>query len=175
LALTGAVEFVNQNAKLRILRLRGGDPGFNPCDTRQEGMAVGTCDRIQHNIIVAIASPPMFFVRDRKVVPTADEKRVVDGKLIKEAALKVRVGDWLVFVSDGVINTGIGGVRPLGWGWEQIAGFIERYYHTDRPHQGLEGDTPVPHTQPPEFTGPTRLVTTPVLGGLHHTYRRVAA
>ena len=56
-----------------------------------------------------------------------------------------------------------------------LAEFIERYYHTDRPHQGLDGDTPAPHTRPPEFTGPTKLVATPVLGGLHHTYRRVAA
>jgi hypothetical protein len=29
--------------------------------------------------------------------------------------------------------------------------------------------------EPPDFAGPTKLVATPVLGGLHHTYRRVAA
>ena len=53
--------------------------------------------------------------------------------------------------------------------------FIERYYHTDWPHQGLEGATPFPPPEPPECTGPTKLVATPVLGALHHTYRRVAA
>ena len=59
---------------------------------------------------------------------------------------------------------------------ERLLGeFIERYYHTDQPHQGLDGDTPAPHTAPPEFAGPTRLLATPVLGGLHHTYQRVAA
>ena len=56
-----------------------------------------------------------------------------------------------------------------------LAEFIERYYHTDRPHQGLDGDTPLPHAEPPDLAGPTKLVATPVLGGLHHTYRRVAA
>ena len=56
-----------------------------------------------------------------------------------------------------------------------LAEFIENYYHAERPHQGLDGDTPIPHTTPPEFTGRTKLVATPVLGGLHHTYRRVAA
>lgn len=35
--------------------------------------------------------------------------------------------------------------------------------------------TPVPYTTPPEFTGPTKLVATPVLCALHHTCRRVAA
>jgi transposase InsO family protein len=53
--------------------------------------------------------------------------------------------------------------------------FIEGYYHTDRPHQGLNGDTPTSHAKPPVFSGPTKLVATPVLGGLHHTYQRVAA
>jgi hypothetical protein len=56
-----------------------------------------------------------------------------------------------------------------------LAEFIEPYYHANRPHQGLHGDTPISYVKPPEFTGPTRLVATPVLGGLHHTYRRVAA
>jgi len=56
-----------------------------------------------------------------------------------------------------------------------LAVFIERYYHTDRPHQGLDGDTPVSHVKPPVFTGPTKLVAMPVLGGPHHTYQRVAA
>ncbi|MCY3019605.1 MAG: integrase core domain-containing protein, partial [Planctomycetota bacterium] len=56
-----------------------------------------------------------------------------------------------------------------------MAEFVERYYHTDRPHQGLEGDTPVSHAKPPVFSGSTKLVATPVLAGLHHTYRRVAA
>ena len=52
--------------------------------------------------------------------------------------------------------------------------FIEDYYHVARPHQGLGGETPVPH-EAPDISGPTRLVSTPVLGGLHHTYSRVAA
>jgi len=56
-----------------------------------------------------------------------------------------------------------------------LAEFVERYDHTDRPHQGLEADTPLLHAEPSEFTGPTKLIATPVLGGLHHTYRRVAA
>jgi len=53
--------------------------------------------------------------------------------------------------------------------------FIEEYYHVARPHQGLKGDTPVPHAKPPEISGPGKLVSIPVLGGLHHRYVRVAA
>ena len=53
--------------------------------------------------------------------------------------------------------------------------FINEYYHGARPHQGLEGDTPMPHAKPPEISGPGKLVSIPVLGGLHHRYVRVAA
>jgi len=53
--------------------------------------------------------------------------------------------------------------------------YIQEYYHTARPHQGLKGDTPIPHAKSPEISGPDKLISIPVLGGLHHRYVRVAA
>jgi len=49
--------------------------------------------------------------------------------------------------------------------------FIQYYYHTARPHQGLAGETPMPQTPP----GKGELISIPVLGGLHHRYLRLAA
>ena len=53
--------------------------------------------------------------------------------------------------------------------------FIEEYYHIARPHQGLDGDPPFPAAKPEPVTGANRLVSIPVVGGLHHRYVRMAA
>jgi putative transposase len=53
--------------------------------------------------------------------------------------------------------------------------FIEEYYHVARPHQGLDGNTPYAFAKPEAVTASSRLVSIPVVGGLHHRYLRVAA
>ncbi|MHC4519483.1 MAG: integrase core domain-containing protein [Planctomycetota bacterium] len=52
-----------------------------------------------------------------------------------------------------------------------LSDYLE-YYHESRAHQSLKGNSPVPREiQPPERG---QIVSTPVLGGLHHRYRRAA-
>lgn len=50
-----------------------------------------------------------------------------------------------------------------------LSAFVE-YYNNSRTHMSLNKDSPV--NRPAQTKG--RIVKTPVLGGLHHTYRRVA-
>jgi len=50
--------------------------------------------------------------------------------------------------------------------------FLE-YYHRNRVHLALEKDTPEPRPVEPPESG--RIISIPVLGGLHHRYERRAA
>ena len=53
--------------------------------------------------------------------------------------------------------------------------FIEDNYHRARPHQGLDGDPPIPAAKLEPMSGASRLVSIPVVGGLHHRCVREAA
>ncbi len=56
-----------------------------------------------------------------------------------------------------------------------IKEFIYDYYHPERPHMGLEGDTPIPHPRIPLSSARTKLKAISILGGPHHKYQRAVA
>ena len=87
--------------------------------------------------VVMFDSPPAIWLRRRKIRPVNCEERTIDGKTIHQCVLDLKQGDWVVFVSDGVLNSGIGGAYPLGWGWDQAASFIERRAHAKVSAQDL--------------------------------------
>jgi hypothetical protein len=81
--------------------------------------------------IVQFDAPGAIVLRTRKVQPVSYDERVIENKRIQESVLELENGDWVIFVSDGVLNAGIGGVYPLGWGWDQAAHFMEEHAHQD--------------------------------------------
>jgi hypothetical protein len=81
--------------------------------------------------IVQFDAPVPIFLRARKIQPVMYEERVIEDKKILESMIELESGDWVIFVSDGVLNAGIGGVYPLGWGWDQAAHFMEEQAHQD--------------------------------------------
>ena len=56
--------------------------------------------------------------------------------------------------------------------FEQVLSEYVRYFNTERPHQGLGQATPVAAARPANTNA--AIVASPVLGGLHHAYRRAA-
>jgi hypothetical protein len=74
-------------------------------------------------------SPAPLVIRRNKAQMLPYEDREVSGKRVFDYSFEFRPGDWLVFVSDGVINAGIGGAYPLGWGWDEVAKYLEGHVH----------------------------------------------
>jgi len=87
--------------------------------------------------LVEFDSPQPILLRRRKLLPLVCDERVVAGKTIHECLVDLEIGDWMVFVSDGVLNAGIGGRYPLGWGWDQTARYLESHAHPELSAQEL--------------------------------------
>jgi hypothetical protein len=79
--------------------------------------------------LMAYDSPAPVVIRRNRVRQLPYEEQEVSGKRVSYYSLDLRPGDWLVFVSDGVINAGIGGAYPLGWGWDEVARYLEGHVH----------------------------------------------
>jgi len=90
-----------------------------------------------HARVVEFDTPSVVLLHQRKSATIAYEEREIEGKTIRELEFTLKVGDWVVFVSDGVLNAGIGGLYPLGWGAEQVTRFLEEHCHPDLSAQQL--------------------------------------
>lgn len=87
--------------------------------------------------VVEFDTPSLVLLRQRKSVPVQSEDRQIEDKKIRESRFELKVGDWLIFVSDGVLNAGIGGLYPLGWGQDHVIRFLEEHGHADLSAQEL--------------------------------------
>lgn len=76
--------------------------------------------------LIEFDSPGCIFVRDENLVNVSYNSRQIAGKLIKEARFKVKAGDILSLVSDGVVYAGIGVLLNLGWNWNNVSEFITK-------------------------------------------------
>ena len=104
------------------------------CDVRKlaySTFAIGQFFRDGRARVVEFDTPPFILLRERKFVSVPYEERKIESKTIRESELQLKSGDWIIFVSDGVVNAGIGGLYPLGWGLDQIVSFLQEHSHPD--------------------------------------------
>jgi len=110
------------------------------CDVRKlaySTFAIGQFSSDGHARVVEFDTPSFILLRRRKYVAVPYEKRQIQEKTIRESELHLQMGDWIVFVSDGVVNAGIGGLYPLGWGLDKISRFLEEHCHPNLSAQEL--------------------------------------
>ncbi len=75
--------------------------------------------------IAEFDNPPLFWIRNGRVMYLDRRKREIGKRTIFEANIRLQRHDWIVGVTDGVVHAGIGGLWNLGWRWEKIASFLE--------------------------------------------------
>lgn len=106
----------------------------------KESYATFTIIEIDNDELVRIINydnPPTLILRYGKPykpreleVPIRGEENV--GKILRVREFKPVKGDRIVFVSDGVTQSGLGGKRfPMGWGRDQLAGFVQGQLERD--------------------------------------------
>lgn len=78
-------------------------------------------------LIFEYDTPEVFFLRNRKVLENFYDDTIISERTIRRLTLNLKIGDWLVFLSDGALNAGIGGVWSLGWGRENISKYLENH------------------------------------------------
>jgi hypothetical protein len=110
------------------------------CQFRKMAYSAFAIARLSRNgraRIVEFDTPSAIVLRDRVPVPLAYDERRIGDKTIHEVLFDLQPGDWVVFVSDGVINAGIGGAYPLGWGSEHVVRYLARHARPELSAQDL--------------------------------------
>jgi hypothetical protein len=104
------------------------------CKVRQLAYSTLSILRIARDggaYLVEYDNPPAFIGHGSQPVGLTRMKRSIGDKTVREAFFCLRTGDWIVLVSDGVLNAGIGGIWNLGWGWERVNNYLLWLMATD--------------------------------------------
>ena len=73
-------------------------------------------------------NPNAILMRDGKNYPYLSTCKIINEKEIYESNIKLRVGDMLILLTDGVTSAGLGRVTINGWQRDEVIKFIERWY-----------------------------------------------
>lgn len=76
--------------------------------------------------VVEFDNPGTIFLRGKRVLPLEMRTRKIAEKEIRECQFRMREGDVLVAMSDGVVHAGVGGVLNLGWQWNNVAEYLKK-------------------------------------------------
>lgn len=110
------------------------------CSVRELAYSTFTIMKIKNNgevYIVEYDNPPIFLVRDRRIIDVPKKEIIIKDKLIKESCFTLKEGDLLMAVSDGVIHAGVGGILNLGWQWDNVAEYLKKLSCLDKSSKNI--------------------------------------
>jgi hypothetical protein len=99
------------------------------CQVRQIAYSTFTIVKIDaetnHFTIINFDNPPFLYFRQGKVVKLESRTEKILERKIIIAEGYLEKGDFLGAISDGVLYAGMGVTLNFGWGWDEIAKYIE--------------------------------------------------
>ena len=75
--------------------------------------------------VINFDNPPPVFCHQGRVNPLAMQVQEILGRKIQSAEGWLERGDFLGAISDGVLYAGMGMTMNFGWGWDNIAQYVE--------------------------------------------------
>lgn len=78
--------------------------------------------------IVEFDNPPVFIVRNHRLLPVQRTAEICGGKSVLISELQLLPGDALTVVSDGAIHAGLGVTFNHGWEWSNAGSYLCRIH-----------------------------------------------
>ncbi len=103
------------------------------CKVRQVAYSTFSILQIFHSgeaYLVEFDNPSCICLREGNIVNLPYEERVIRDKNIREYRFHVRLGDYFILFSDGVIHAGVGKILNFGWDWVNVAEYAKSHLTT---------------------------------------------
>ncbi|AMW30002.1 SpoIIE family protein phosphatase [Arthrospira platensis] len=104
------------------------------CQVRQIAYATFTIIQIDHQSshfkVINFDNPPIFYFNKGRVITLDTKTEKILGKKIISSEGQLQRGDFLGAISDGVLYAGLGDTMNFGWGWDNIAKYMEKVFMT---------------------------------------------
>ncbi|MDC0831713.1 hypothetical protein CKA32_005673 [Geitlerinema sp. FC II] len=102
------------------------------CQVRKIAYATFTIIQIDHFSnqfkIINFDNPPIFYFKKGRIIKLEERVDRILERKIKVAEGTLERGDFLGAISDGVLYAGLGDTMNFGWGWDNIAKYMENLF-----------------------------------------------
>jgi len=99
------------------------------CKVRKVAYASFTIIEVDHQAnqfrIINFDNPPILYFHRGHLNPLNTSTSQILGRKINIAEGALQLGDFLGVISDGVLHAGLGTTWNFGWGWENVARYIQ--------------------------------------------------
>ncbi len=99
------------------------------CKVRKVAYATFTVIEVDHQFnqfrIINFDNPPILYFHRGRLNTLSSFTSNILGRQINFTEGKLQLGDFLGMISDGVLHAGLGTTWNFGWGWENVAGYIQ--------------------------------------------------